>query len=116
LDLFKYYLSYDNIIYAETIAFSVLVIFQMFFVFSLRSETTSIFMINPFTNIKLIMAVILSIALQFAVVYVPFLQKSFETVALNLKDWILVFGVGSSIMLYSEIVKIYKRVSVKNAS
>jgi Ca2+-transporting ATPase len=116
LALFKYYLSYDNIIYAETIAFSVLVIFQMFFVFSLRSETTSIFMINPFTNIKLIMAVILSIALQFAVVYVPFLQKSFETVALNLKDWILVFGVGSSIMLYSEIVKIYKRVSVKNAS
>ena len=71
----------------RTMAFTITVFFELFFVFNCRSENHSIFKTNPFSNKKLILAVLLGAALQLAVIYTPFLQVAFKTVPLALKDW-----------------------------
>ena len=60
--------------YGRTMAFTTLIFFQMFNVFNARSDTHSAFY-QLFHNVWLFGAVALSIVLQIAVIYVPFLQK-----------------------------------------
>ena len=77
--------------YGRTMAFTTLVLFQMFNVFNARSDTHSVFY-RLFHNPWLWGAVALSVSLQFAVVYVPFLQGAFDTVPLQGSDWLTVAG------------------------
>ena len=80
---------------ARTMAFSTLVIFEMFFVFNCRSDTRGVFRFNPFNNKWLIIAVISSIILQVAVVHLEFFQTFLGTVPLELEEWAMVFAFGS---------------------
>ena len=68
--------------YAQTMAFTTLVLFQLFNVFNARSDERSAFR-GLFTNHWLWGAVLLSLALQVAVIYMPFLQQAFSTVSLS---------------------------------
>jgi Ca2+-transporting ATPase len=79
----------------RTIIFTSTVLFELFFVFNCRSETHSVFRANAFRNKSLVLAVALSLVLQLAVIYVPFLQPLFRTVPLNTADWLIVLGIGS---------------------
>ena len=81
---------------ARTMAFTTLVTAQLFFVFSCRSEQLSLFRINPFSNLYLILAVILSFMMHYLVVYVPVLQQLFKTTALTMGQWSLIVLVASS--------------------
>ena len=65
--------------YAQTMAFTTLVLFQLFNVFNARSDERSAFQ-GLFSNRWLWGAVVLSLVLQVAVIYVPFLQQAFSTV------------------------------------
>jgi len=67
-------------------AFTTTIFFEMFFVFNCRSEKKSVFSSNPFSNKKLVISVLVSFILQFAVIYVPFLQTVFGTVPLSILD------------------------------
>ena len=67
--------------YAQTMAFTTLMLFQLFNVFNARSDERSAFD-DLFTNRWLWAALGLSVLLQVAVVYVPFLQRAFATSAL----------------------------------
>ncbi len=107
LYLFNLYNPEKNLIYAQTIAFSVLVMFQMFNVLNCKSEITPIFK-NIFNNPKLIAAVIMSIIMQLVVIYTP-LSDIFRTTELNLKDWIYITGTSATVLLFSEIVKAFKK-------
>ena len=63
---------------------------------------------------KLIKAILISIVLQFAVIYLPFLQKAFGTTSLVLVDWLSIFIVSASILVFAETLKfISKRERVK---
>ncbi|HEY0868501.1 MAG TPA: cation-translocating P-type ATPase, partial [Fimbriimonas sp.] len=62
--------------YAQTMAFTTLVLFQLFTVFNARSDDRSAF-VGLFANRWLWGAVLLSLLLQVAVVYTPFLQRAF---------------------------------------
>ncbi len=99
----------QGLAYAQTMAFSTLMMFQMFNVLNQRSEESSVFKIGFFTNKWLLLAILSSIALQFAVVYVPFLQNLFGTVSLVAFDWIKVIGISASVLVFVEIVKFVKR-------
>jgi Ca2+-transporting ATPase len=90
-----------GLVKARTMAFTTIILFQMFFVFNCRSEKRSAFKINPFTNNKLIMSVLFSVILQIIVIYVPFFQAIFETVPLNAYDWakITVFSLSGLLVL-----------------
>ena len=63
-------------------------LFQLFNVLNARSDEQSAFN-GVFENGWLWMAVILSLLLQVAVVYAPFLQEAFSTVSLSAGDWLV---------------------------
>jgi Ca2+-transporting ATPase len=94
--------------YAQTMAFTTLVFFSLFTVFCSRSDERSAFA-DLFSNGWLWGAVALSIVLQVAVVYVPFLQHAFATVPLALADWAQCFLVASSVLWLREAVKLFPR-------
>jgi Ca2+-transporting ATPase len=79
----------DNLIKAQTIAFSTLVMAQLIHVFDCRSDT-SIFSRNPFQNKWLLVAVFISTIMLLGVMYIESLQPIFRTVALSFKEWIFV--------------------------
>ena len=72
--------------YGQTMAFTTLMLFQIFNVVNARSDERSAF-VHLFTNRWLWGAIAGSVALQVLVVYVPFLQRAFGTVALTAGDW-----------------------------
>jgi magnesium-transporting ATPase (P-type) len=88
---------------ARTMAFTTLVLAQLFNCFNARSDRTSAFH-HLFTNRWLWGAIALSLVLQVAVVQVPLLNQAFETTPLSLDDW-LICGALASIVLWADEVK-----------
>jgi P-type Ca2+ transporter type 2C len=94
--------------YGQTMAFTTLLFFSLFTVFAARSDERSAFA-GFFSNPWLLGAVMLSLLLHVAVVYVPFLQKAFSTVSLSGSDWLRCAAVGSSVLWLTELVKVVLR-------
>jgi Ca2+-transporting ATPase len=90
--------------YAQTMAFTTLVLFQSFNVFNARSDERSAFR-GLITNRWLWLAIILSVTLQAVVVYVPLLQRGFSTVGLSLADWLRCAAIASSVLWLRELSK-----------
>jgi len=94
--------------YAQTMAFTTVVFFSLFTVFNARSDERSAFE-GMFANRWLWGAILLSLALQAAVVYVPFLQQAFATERLSAGDWLRCAAVGSSVLWLRELSKVFIR-------
>lgn len=84
----------DQLIKAQTVAFSTLVMAQLIHVFDCRSER-SIMHRNPFENVYLNLAVLSSVLLLVIVIYIPILQPVFHTVPLHARDWLLILGMAA---------------------
>jgi len=91
--------------YAQTMAFTTLVFFSLFTVFNARSDERSAFS-GMFSNGWLWGAVLLSLLLQAAVIYLPFLQQAFSTVSLSFGDWLRCAAVASSVLWLRELSKL----------
>jgi Ca2+-transporting ATPase len=74
-------------------------------VLSLRSDDESFFRFGIRRNPALIGAVALTLVLQLAVTYVPFLQELFETTALTATDLLICVGAGVLMLVGIEIEK-----------
>lgn len=94
--------------FAQTMAFTTLVFFQLFNVFNSRSDETSAFH-GLFINKWIWVAIFVSALLQVAVIYMPFLQTAFSTVPLSAADWLVAIGVASSVLWLRELVKLFTR-------
>ena len=94
--------------YAQTRAFTTLIFFQLFNGFNARSDRDSAFD-DLFSNRWLWAAVGVSVALQCAVLYVPFLQRAFSTEALSGSDWLFGAVIASSALWLREIEKWFYR-------
>ncbi len=94
--------------YGRTMAFTTLILFQVFNAFNARSETHSAFR-GLFRNRWLWGAVLLSIGLHLLVIYVPLLQVAFGTVRLGAWDWTRSVAVASSVLWIVEAVKFVAR-------
>ncbi len=99
----------ESIPYARTITLITMAMFQWFNAWNCRSETKSLFTIGLFTNRWLVAATILVLFLQFAIVYIPFMQYIFKTVPLSLSDWLLVVAVSFPIVIVEEVRKWFLR-------
>lgn len=93
----------------QTMIFTTLTLAQMGNVLAIRSETDSTFRIGFFSNPKLIGSVLITILLQMAVVYVPFLQNIFKTQALSLVELAICFGFSIVIFFGVELIKLIRR-------
>jgi Ca2+-transporting ATPase len=94
--------------YAQTRAFTTLIFFQLFNVFNARSDRESAFR-GLFSNRWLWAAISLSIALQWVVLYTPFLQRAFSTQALSGSDWLFCAVIASSVLWLREAEKFFYR-------
>jgi Ca2+-transporting ATPase len=94
--------------YAQTMAFNTLVLFSLFTAFNSRSDEQSAFA-GLFSNKWLWAAVVLSLLLQAAVIYTPFLQQAFSTVSLSAGDWMRCAAVASSVLWLRELSKLLAR-------
>ncbi len=88
----EYYLLGAGLAAARTAAFATLVLSQLIHVFECRSEKKDIFQINVFENKYLVWAVIISLFMLLAVLYIPYLQYIFKTTVLTLNDWMFIIG------------------------
>lgn len=87
-------LTDGNLSIARTMAFCTLVFSQLFHVFDCKSERYSVFQVGFFSNSYLVLAVMCSVTMQLAVVYIPALQPVFKTVALTGYQWALILMVA----------------------
>ena len=92
----------------RTITMCTLVMSQLLHVFECRSERHSIFEINIFSNIYLLGAVLVSMTMICCILYIPFLSGIFNTVALNLGQWLLVIFFSGIIFLINSVYLLIK--------
>jgi Ca2+-transporting ATPase len=95
---------------AHTLAFTTLVFFQLFNVFNARFDNHSAFH-RLGSNSWLWLAVLVSAALQVAVIYTPFLQHAFGTVLLSATDWAICIAIGSTVLWLMELKKLVLRLA-----
>lgn len=108
-------LVYSNsLMHAQTMAFVVLSVSQLFYTLSMRHSEKSIFEIGVFTNKYLIGAIILGIILQNIVITVPFLASVFKVFRLTIQDWLFVLLLSIIPLVVNEIGKvIYNKLEKK---
>ncbi len=99
---------------ALTMAFSSFVFFQLVNSFCVRSGNDSVFSRYSLSNRSLLIALVSVLAIQVAVVEVPFLQTVFETVSLSWSQWGWVLLTPLTLLVVEEIRKIIAR--ARNAS
>jgi magnesium-transporting ATPase (P-type) len=93
---------------ARTMAFTTLVLAQLFNCFNARSDRRSAFD-HLFTNRLLWGAIALSVVLQVAVVQLPFLNEPFGTSPLGIDDWLICVGLASIVLWADEAKKLVER-------
>jgi len=94
---------------ARTVAFTVLVIVQLVHAFNCRSERWSLFQVGVATNRPLLLAVVLSLGIQAAVLTVPVAAPIFKIASLPIEDWVLMGATGILPFVIIEVVKQWRR-------
>ncbi len=89
---------------ARTAAFVTLVFTQLVHVFECKSEDRSLFTINIWNNVKLILAGLSSVVIIVLTVYVPAFQPIFSTVALGGRELLTVLVATLAVPLVSSII------------
>lgn len=95
--------------HAVTAAFAGLVIIQMVNTFSAIAPTRSIFETNYLDNLYHLGAVILSVLLVLAIVYIPFFNTVLDTAPLGYKDWGIIIFFSLIPMTFMELRKKFMR-------
>jgi Ca2+-transporting ATPase len=89
----------------QTIIFTTLTMAQMGNALATRSDRDTLFQIGVFSNKAMLGSVLLTFALQLAVIYVPFLNQAFSTTPLSLRDLLVSLGFGTIIFFAVELFK-----------
>jgi Ca2+-transporting ATPase len=100
--------EYDEA-HARTMAFTTLMMYQLYAVYTCRSRRRSAF-VGLLENKWLPLAIAFALGTHVLVVYVPFLQTAFHTVALSMQDWVVAAVVSASLLVAMEIAKIFLRI------
>ena len=95
--------------HARTVAVTTMVLFQFFQAWNSRSETESIFRINPMSNPILFYSMIAAALAQLAFIYAPSLQWVFRTVPLSGVEWLQIVAISSTVLLVVELDKWLRR-------
>lgn len=100
---------YPELEHAQTMAFMVLSISQLFHAFNLHSFKHSILKKGIFKNKYLIGAFVIGLLLQTTVAILPFLSNIFDTFILSVQDWLFVFALSFSTIIFNEILKLFRK-------
>ncbi|GAB1476487.1 calcium-translocating P-type ATPase, SERCA-type [Bacillota bacterium] len=107
----------DDYIYshAQTYAFTVLAISQLFNAMGMRNLNRSIFKYNHLNNRLMLIAFAVALGLQIAVTEVPFLVAAFETASLTLKEWLVLLALSTTPLWFHELFVLGRYVNRKRS-
>jgi len=89
----------------QSMTFTVLALSQLGHVLAIRSERDSLFRIGLASNLPLLGAVLLTLGLQLATLYVPALQRVFKTQPLTASELGLCLGLSATVLVAVEAEK-----------
>ncbi|MDO4292881.1 MAG: cation-translocating P-type ATPase [Eubacteriales bacterium] len=92
---------------AQTYAFTVLGMSQLFHAVGMRDVRRSVFRMNHLENRLMIVACAAGLVLQVAVTEVPFLVKMFSTARLSLAEWLYLAGLAAFPLLAHELLALF---------
>jgi Ca2+ transporting ATPase len=94
---------------ASTVSLSILVVIEMLNAMNALSSSESLLTLPLWKNMMLVYAICLSMALHFALLYVPFLQVLFSVIGLGADEWKAVMAISAPIILIDEGLKFLER-------
>ncbi|XP_011938511.1 PREDICTED: calcium-transporting ATPase type 2C member 2 isoform X2 [Cercocebus atys] len=92
-----------------TMTFTCFVFFDLFNALTCRSQTKLIVEIGFLRNRMFLYSILGSILGQLAVIYIPPLQRVFQTENLGVLDLLFLTGLASSVFMLSELLKLYEK-------
>lgn len=93
----------------QTMIFTTLTMAQMGNALATRSEQDTIFEIGLFSNKAMLGSVLLTFVLQLGVIYLPFMNKAFETVPLSFTDLLTSLAASMVVFICIEAVKMLRK-------
>ncbi len=93
----------------QTMVFTTLALSRVWMAETMRSDRDSLFRIGVFSNRPMLAAVLVTIGLQLAVIYVPVLQAVFKTTALSGRDLVISIGLSTVVFGAIELEKLIGR-------
>ncbi|ORX58744.1 SERCA-type calcium-translocating P-type ATPase [Hesseltinella vesiculosa] len=94
---------------ATTISLSILVVIEMLNAMNSLSENESLLTLPLWNNPYLVFSIVLSMALHFMILYVPFFSKLFAIVPLNTEEWKGVLYISLPVIVIDEVLKFVTR-------
>ncbi|EIW84968.1 Ca-transporting ATPase [Coniophora puteana RWD-64-598 SS2] len=90
---------------ATTMSLSILVTVEMFNAMNSLSENESLLRLPVWRNMFLVGAITLSMALHFAILYIPFFTSLFAITPLNWDEWMAVLYLSAPVVVIDEVLK-----------
>jgi Ca2+-transporting ATPase len=109
LGAYAWALSERGLDEARNLAFTTLVLVELFRAFAARSTTRVFWEVGPFTNLRLLGVVVLSAAFQLALHHVPLAERLLGVAPLSLADCVLCVGLGIIPVTVVELAKLARR-------
>ncbi|MEK6946600.1 MAG: cation-translocating P-type ATPase [Nanoarchaeota archaeon] len=103
--IFIYFYRADGLVKAQTMAFLTIIMFRLFEVFACRSLTKNVFKMGLFKNRWLVGAVALSFAIVVLTLYVPFMNRIFDTMPISILEFVSIVLLSSLGAVAIEISK-----------
>ncbi|KAE8152112.1 hypothetical protein BDV25DRAFT_151576 [Aspergillus avenaceus] len=94
---------------ASTVSLSILVVIEMLNAMNALSSSESLFTFALWNNMMLVYAIMLSMALHFAILYIPFLQSLFSILPLDWIEWKAVLAISAPVVFIDEALKFVER-------
>ncbi|KAI8589143.1 hypothetical protein BDZ88DRAFT_507394 [Geranomyces variabilis] len=94
---------------ATTMSLSILVVVEMFNAINSLSENESLLTFPLWKNMYLVYSIVLSMALHFMILYVPFFSGLFSITPLNFTEWQAVLWISAPVIIVDEILKFVSR-------
>ncbi len=104
--IWQHYGAHHGVVYARTLAFMTLILAQLFYVHTLRSEEKSLAKVWLLSNKYLVGATLIWILLQIIIIYIPWTQQAFSLQVLNFTDWAIAIGLWIFPAVVNEVRKI----------
>lgn len=94
-----------------TVSLSILVTIEMLNTLNNLSENQSLLQVSPLSNPYALYAILISFALHFMILYVPFFRVIFQVAPLNFDEWSAVWILSIPIIFIDEVLKSLSRSS-----
>jgi Ca2+-transporting ATPase len=108
LGVFSFALQHYEPIMARTLAFTTLVLAELFRAYTSRSERIPLFRLGVFSNRAMVLGTGFSLLLFLSTLYVPTLRTIFETSLLTWREWRLVLPAALFPAIMAEVWKIIR--------